>query len=91
MNFSYFGNFKKAARTEAQSKKPRKTVSSKDGLSLSQNERKAEIESNSKKMFELERQMKDLEGKIKDLKQRNVELSTICDQNDCDFIDSLMQ
>ena len=66
-------------------------MSSKNGLSLSQNERKAEIESNSKKMFELERQMKDLEGKIKDLKQRNVELSKICDQNDCDFIDSLMQ
>lgn len=39
---------------------------------MTQNERKAEIESNSEKILELER-------KIEDLKQRNIELT---DQND---------
>ena len=39
---------------------------------MTQNERKAEIEANSEKILELER-------KIEDLKQRNIELT---DQND---------
>lgn len=57
---------------EAQSKKPKRTVSSKSVLRMTANERKAEIESNSEKILELER-------KIEDLKQRNIELT---DQND---------
>ena len=59
-------------------------MSSKNVLSLTQNERKHEIESNLEKILGLEKQ-------IQDLKQRNNELTEICDKHDTDYIDESTQ